>query len=57
MLYEQELSTFEELQEKLKLLQKTPEDYDVIDDGFDMYEFLRLASESPEVEEDYDEED
>lgn len=57
MLYEQELSTFEELQEKLKLLQKTPEDYDVIDDGFDMYEFLRLASEHPEVEEDYDEED
>ena len=57
ILYEQELSTFEELKERLELLQKTPEEYEVFDDNFDMYEFLRYASENPEVEEDYDEED
>lgn len=57
MLYEEELSTFEELQERLGLLEKTPEDYNVIDDSFDMHELVRRASESPEVEEDYDEED
>ncbi len=57
MLYEHELSTFEELQNRLELLQKTPEDYGVQDDSFDLYEFLRRASESSEVEDDYDEED
>lgn len=57
ILYEQELSTFKELQERLELLHKKPEDFGVFDDSFDMYEFLRRASESSEVEDDYDEED
>ncbi|MCK4261012.1 MAG: ImmA/IrrE family metallo-endopeptidase [Halanaerobiales bacterium] len=57
MLYEHELSTFEELQNRLELLQKIPEDFGVQDDSFDLYEFLRRASESSEVEDDYDEED
>ena len=57
LLYEQELSTFEELKERLELLQKTPEEYEVFDDNFDMHKFLRYASENPEVEEDYDEEE
>ncbi|MDD2401097.1 MAG: hypothetical protein PHI90_00355 [Clostridia bacterium] len=56
-LYEQELSTYEELQDRLNLLEKKPEDFGIVDDNFDMYEFLRRASENPEAEEDYDDED
>jgi Zn-dependent peptidase ImmA (M78 family) len=57
MLYEQELCTFNELEKRLKLLNKKPEDFNVFDDSFDMYEFLRRASEVSEMEDDYDEED
>lgn len=57
MLYENELSTFKDLQIKLELLQKKPEDYGVYDDSFDAYEFLRRASDNSGVEDDYDEED
>jgi len=57
MLYENELSTYKELQNRLELLQKKPEDFGMFDDSYDIYEFLRRASESSEVEENYDEED
>lgn len=57
MMYENELSTFEELKEKLDLIQKKPEEFGIFDDSFDMYEMLRRASETPEVEEYYDDED
>lgn len=57
MMYENELSTFKELGEKLELIQKKPEDFEVFDDSFDMYEMLRRASEISEVEEYYDDED
>jgi Zn-dependent peptidase ImmA (M78 family) len=57
MMYENELSTFEELKEKLDLIQKKPEDFGIFDDSFDMYEMLRRASEISEVGEYYDDED
>lgn len=56
-LYEQELSTYQELQDRLTLLQKKPEDFGIVDDNFDMYEFLRRASDSSEAEGDHDDED
>lgn len=43
MMYENELSTFNELKEKLELIQKRPEDFEIFDDSFDMYEMLRRA--------------
>lgn len=49
-LYENDLSTYDELKAKLALLNKEPEDYDIIDEYFDVNEFLRRASENPEVE-------
>lgn len=57
MLYEEELSTFKELESRLELLKKVPEDYEIFDDSLNIHEFLRYASDNPELEEDYDEED
>ena len=57
MLYEHELSTYKDLQENLKLLKKTPEDFGVQDTSFDLYEMLRRASENSEVEDDDDDEE
>lgn len=56
MLYEHELSTYKELRDRLELLGKTPEDFDVQDTDFDLYEMLRRASEDSGVEDDDDEE-
>lgn len=57
ILYEEELSTFEELKSRLELLKKVPEDYEIFDDSLNIHEFLRYASDNPELEEDYDEEE
>ena len=57
MLYEEELSTFKELESRLELLKKVPEDYEIFDDSLNIHDFLRYASDNPELEEDYDEED
>lgn len=56
-LFEHELSTYEELQDRLNLIQKKPENFGIEDGNFDMYEFLRRASDSLEAEDDYDDED
>lgn len=50
MLYENELSTYKELESALSLIQKSPEDFGI--ESFDINEFLRRASECSEVEED-----
>lgn len=57
MLYENELSTYGDLEKKLELLNKTPEDYGIQDTSFDLYEMLRRASESSEVEDQDDDEE
>lgn len=56
MLYENELSTYEELSNRLELLGKKPVDYDIEDTDFDIYDFLLRASESSEVEDDEEDE-
>lgn len=52
MLYENELSTYEELSNRLELLEKKPVDYGIEDTDFDLYDFLIRASESSEVGDD-----
>jgi len=53
-LYEHELSTYSELKERLELLDITPDEYQVFDDSYDNYKYLKYAAESPELEEDID---
>jgi len=45
-LYEQYLSTYVELEERLSFINETPEQYDVHDDNIDSYELLKHAEES-----------
>jgi Zn-dependent peptidase ImmA (M78 family) len=55
LLYENELSTYKTLEEKLKLIEKTPEEFNIHDDSFDLYELLRSASGNPDWEDEDDE--
>lgn len=57
MLYENELNTFKELECRLKLLEKRPEDFGIFDNSINMYDFLCRASEISDMEDDYGEED
>lgn len=52
--YENDLMTFNELKEKLKLIKRNPDDFSVQDIEIDEYEFLVRASESSEVEDEDD---
>jgi len=56
MLYENELSTYEELGKQLEILDKKPADFGIEDADFDVYDFLLRASESSEVEDDEEDE-
>jgi Zn-dependent peptidase ImmA (M78 family) len=47
LLYEQELSTYEELKERLALLGETPQAYGVFDDSYDYYKGLKLLACNP----------
>jgi len=51
-LFENELSTFQELEDKLKLVDKTPADYGIVDTEFDIYDFLSRASVQTVAEDD-----
>jgi Zn-dependent peptidase ImmA (M78 family) len=53
-LYEEDLCSFNELESRLSLLKKTPEDYNIFDDGFDVYDYLRRESTSKGLEDDND---
>ena len=53
-LFENELSTFQELEDKLKLVDKTPADYGIVDTEFDIYDFLSRASVQTVAEDDED---
>jgi len=53
-LFENELSTFQDLEEKLKLVGKTPADYGIVDTEFDIYDFLSRASVQTVAEDDKD---
>lgn len=55
VLYENELSTYEELENKLKLIGKKPEEFNVIDDNLNLIDLLINSSESPDWEDDDDE--
>jgi Zn-dependent peptidase ImmA (M78 family) len=51
-LFENELSTFQDLTEKLKLIGKTPDDFGIVDTEFDIYDFLSRASIQTAAEDD-----
>lgn len=56
VLYENELSTYEELENKLKLIGKKPEEFNVTDDNLNLIDLLINSSESPDWEDDDDDE-
>jgi hypothetical protein len=39
----------------LKLIEKTPEEFNIHDDSFDLYELLRNSSGNPDLEDEEDE--
>lgn len=51
-LYENELSTYDELSEHLKLLKKTPEELGIIDDNINIYDLLNQIEGNIDCEED-----
>lgn len=55
LLYENELSTYKTLEKKLELIKKTPEEFNIHDDSFDLYELLRNSSGNPDWKDEDDE--
>ncbi len=54
LLFENELSTYKELKERLKLIDDDPENYNILDDDYDNYKYLKYAAENPEIEDGID---
>lgn len=53
-LYENELSTYAELKNRLKLLDIDPDELQILDDNYDDYKYLQYAAENPDLEDDFD---